>query len=65
MWLQVRSWWYAKGYGDSEKMPRDVREYIIRRYMKPAMDRLKTQEEKDQCKRQRKPSVRPMDLVMK
>jgi hypothetical protein len=45
--LTLRAWWYAKGFGKSERMPRDVREYIIVRYMIPAFAALKTDEEKE------------------
>jgi hypothetical protein len=45
MWLKIRAWWYCVGK-EKEDMPRDVREYIIRRYMKSAKDALKTPEEK-------------------
>ena len=43
MWLELRGWWYAKGFGDKDRMPRDVREYIIRRYMIPALAMQKTE----------------------
>jgi len=47
MWLELRGWWYAKGFGKSDKMPRDVREYIIRRYMKAAIAMQKTDQERE------------------
>ncbi len=46
--LALRGWWYAKGFGKSERMPRDVREFMIKRYTLPAFAALKTDEEKEQ-----------------
>jgi len=43
MWLKLRVWWYVHS---KREMPRDVREYVIRRYMKSAIARLTTPEEK-------------------
>jgi hypothetical protein len=46
MFLALRGWWYAKGFGKAERMPRDVREYIIRRFLKVAVQPHRTPEEK-------------------
>src|SRR6202034_2736627 len=46
MLLALRAWWYARGFGKAERMPRDVREYTIRRYMLPALAAQKTEEDR-------------------
>lgn len=45
LWMQIRAWWYVTR--PKNQMPRDVREYILRRDLKPAIARAKTNEEKD------------------
>lgn len=55
MWMQLRAWWYLrfsptiplddKG-ATGTRMPPDVREYIIRRSIQPAIDKAKTDEAK-------------------
>jgi hypothetical protein len=47
MWLQLRAWWYLHGK-EKSNMPRDVREYILRRYLKAAIESAKTQEAKNE-----------------
>ena len=46
MWLQLRAWWYTRG--KEKSMPRDVREYVIRRHMKAAIEGLKTPREREE-----------------
>jgi hypothetical protein len=43
MWMQLRAWWYLRSKG---RMPRDVREYIIRGNLKAALESSKTPEQK-------------------
>jgi len=45
MWLRLRAWWYIRSKGE---MPRDVREYVIRRYMKSTIETLTTPEQKNE-----------------
>ena len=44
MWMKFRAWWYLRG--KPEDIPRDVREYTIRRYLKVVVEGSKTLEEK-------------------
>lgn len=46
MIMSVRAWWWAQVRGNPEDMPREVREYIIRRHLKDAIDAAKTIDEK-------------------
>ena len=46
MMMSVRAWWWARVRSNPEVMPRDVREYIIRRHLKAAVEAAKTLEEK-------------------
>ena len=46
MMMSVRAWWWARGRSNPEEMPRDVREYIVRRHLKAAVEGAKTLEEK-------------------
>jgi hypothetical protein len=45
IWLRLRAWWYMRGK-EKKNMPRDVREYLIRLYMKAAPN--KTSKERDE-----------------
>lgn len=42
MWLGLRTWWYGKGFGKAESMPRDVRDNLIRLCLKPVVEKAKT-----------------------
>ena len=44
LWLRLRVWWYLRNKPDD--MPKDVREYIVRRYMKDVIQNARTPEEK-------------------
>jgi formylmethanofuran dehydrogenase subunit E len=44
LWLKLRAWWYLRR--NSESLPPDVREYIIRRDLKTVLEGAKTAEEK-------------------
>jgi hypothetical protein len=44
MWMKLRLWWYHQF--NPKKMPRDVREYTIHRYIKVVVEGAKTPEEK-------------------
>ena len=46
MMMGVRAWWWARVRSKPEEMPRDVREYIIRRHLKAAVEGADTLEEK-------------------
>jgi hypothetical protein len=46
MMMGIRAWWWGRVRGNPEDMPREVREYIIRRYLKASVDAAKTNEEK-------------------
>lgn len=46
MMMSVRAWWWTRVRSDSEEMPRDVREYIVRRHLKATVEGAKTLEEK-------------------
>jgi hypothetical protein len=44
LWLKLRVWWHLRS--ESESLPRDVRDYIIRRNLKQVLEGAKTVEEK-------------------
>ena len=46
MLISVRAWWWARVRSNAEEMPREVREYIIRRHLKVVVNEAKTLEEK-------------------
>ena len=46
MWLQLRAWWYT--HGKEEIWPRDVQEYVLRRYLKHAVGSAKTEKQKSE-----------------
>jgi len=46
MWMRIRAWWYGKGFGNADRMPRDVREYILRRFLTYAVEPSRTPEER-------------------
>jgi hypothetical protein len=67
MWMQLRAWWYLRFArtvplddqgATGAKMPSDVREYVIRSSIKPAIDKTKTDEAK------KKPSALFWDQAM-
>ena len=43
MWMRLRAWWYLH---NSRHLPRDVREYIVRRYLGDALKEQQTPEQK-------------------
>jgi hypothetical protein len=47
MWMRLRHWWYAKG--KPEAMPREVREYAIRRYLAIVSKGNMSPQEKDEA----------------
>jgi len=44
MWTRVRAWWYLRG--KPEDIPRDVREYIMRRYLPVLIEGARSPEQK-------------------
>jgi hypothetical protein len=50
MWMKLRAWWYLRG--KPENIPRDVREYTIRRYLKIVAQGQKTPEAKQKLSTQ-------------
>lgn len=46
MIMDLRAWWWARVRGTPEEMPRDVREYVIRRDLKATIEGATTLEEK-------------------
>jgi len=45
-WLHVRAWWYLRIWPE-KPLPHDVRMYVIRQSLEPALQRASSKEEKD------------------